>query len=135
MPSLSKHDHTNFKNEFRTMLLNTNFSTPHVTLRQAQDENPVFSDLSHHINTSIIVSMHMPYRYTKKTSNFEFLKSIVFDTDLLTTGIRINVAAIIFVSLLLFSNYGRKKNEEMNGPIPKSVHQPSKQTTNLSNNR
>jgi hypothetical protein len=114
------------------MPLDTHFSTPYVTLRQAQDDNPVFSDLSHHINTSIIVSMHMPNRYTNKPSNFEFIKSIVFDTDLLTTGIRINVAAIIFVTLLLFSNYGQKRNEEVNHPVPKSLSQPTTKSSNLS---
>gem|GEM_PF-5485899 len=79
--------------------------------------------------------MHMPNRYTNKPSNFEFIKSIVFDTDLLTTGIRINVAAIIFVALLLLSHSKQKKNEGVNQPVPKSLHQPIGQKTNLSNNQ
>lgn len=85
--------------------------------------------------------MHMPNRYANRTSNFEFIKSILFDTDILTTGIRINIAAILLVVMLLLSNYWWKKDEEMSKPksvnqsMPKPVLTTSSGSRDLSANR
>jgi H+/gluconate symporter-like permease len=67
--------------------------------------------------------MNMPNRQIPKPSNYQFIKSIVFDVDILTIGIRINIAVILFVTLLWLSNYW-KRNEEVS-PTAKSIHQTS----------
>jgi len=64
----------------------------------------------------------MPNRHINRTSNYQFIKSIVFDTDILTTGIRINIAGIVFVTMLLLSGYWQKKDEGTSNNNLKSVN-------------